>query len=39
MKCLALTTTYSREQLAEADLVLETLQSWTLERLEEELSA
>ncbi len=39
MKCLALTTTYSREQLAEADLVLETLQGWTLERLEEELSS
>ncbi len=38
MKCLALTTTYSGEQLAEADLVLETLQGWTLERLEEELS-
>jgi beta-phosphoglucomutase len=38
MKCLALTTTYSREQLAEADLVLETLQGWTLKRLEEKLS-
>ena len=37
MKCLALTTTYSREQLAEADLVLETLQGWTLKRLEEAL--
>jgi beta-phosphoglucomutase len=37
MKCLALTTTYSSEQLGEADLVLETLQGWTLERLEEEL--
>ena len=37
MKCLALTTTYSTEQLAEADLVLETLQGWTLKRLEEAL--
>jgi hypothetical protein len=39
MKCLALTTTYSLEQLAEADLVLETLQGWTLEGLEEALGA
>ena len=39
MKCLALTTTYSPEQLAEADLVLETLQGWTLEGLEEALGA
>ena len=39
MKCLALTTTYSLEQLAEADLVLETLQGWTLEGLEEALEA
>ena len=39
MKCLALSTTYSAQQLAKADLVLEDLQGWTLKRLEEELSA
>ena len=37
MKCLALTTTYSTEQLAKADLVLDDLQGWTLKRLEKEL--
>ena len=33
MKCVALSTTYPSSRLSEADLVLETLEGWSLERL------
>lgn len=33
MKCVALSTTYPPEKLVEADLVLETLEGWSLEQL------
>jgi beta-phosphoglucomutase-like phosphatase (HAD superfamily) len=33
LKCVALSTTYSSGKLAEADLVLETLEGWSLEQL------
>ena len=39
MKCVALATTYPTGQLREADLVLDGLEGWTLQRLEEQLSA
>ena len=38
MKCVALATTYPTGELGEADLVLEDLAGWTLQRLEEQLS-
>ena len=38
MKCVALATTYPAERLAEADLVLESLEGWTLSKLEEGLA-
>ena len=38
MKCVALATTYPTGQLGEADLVLEGLAGWTVQRLEEQLS-
>ncbi len=37
MKCVALSTTYPPEKLAEADLVLETLEGCSLEQLEDRL--
>ncbi|MDA2935366.1 HAD family phosphatase [Acidobacteria bacterium AH-259-D05] len=37
MKCVALSTSYPREKLSEADLVLESLQGWTLKQLEDRL--
>ena len=37
LKCLALTTSYPAERLADADLILESLKDWTVERLEERL--
>ena len=37
MQCVALATTYPAERLSEADLVLESLQGWTVERLQDRL--
>lgn len=34
LKCVALSTSYSRERLAAADLVVDSLAGWTIERLE-----
>ena len=39
MRCLALTTSYGADQLANADLVLESLEGWTLSRLEKALDS
>lgn len=39
MKCVALTTSYSEDRLGEADLVLASLEGWTLRRLEEALNS
>ena len=39
MRCLALTTSYRPDQLANADLVLESLEGWTLSRLEKALDS
>lgn len=38
MKCVALTTAYGKDQLGEADLVVASLEGWTLSRLEEALA-
>lgn len=38
MKCVGLATTYSIERMRAADLVIKSLEGWTLERLESKLS-
>lgn len=38
LKCVALSTTYSSSKLSEANLVLETLEGWSLEQLADRLS-
>ncbi len=38
MKCVALATSYPADRLAEADLVLDSLQDWNLKKLERALS-
>lgn len=38
MKCVALTTAYAAARLADADLVLDSLQGWTMARLEQALA-